>query len=639
MKPSALLPVLSAIVAGLLYLPTLRHEFVWDDRSLIQENRFLDDWSRWRENLGGDFFLRSSTPERIGHWRPAVTLSYMVDRSVFGKEPAGYHATNVLLHAAASGLVALLALRIGLGVWGAGFASLLFAVHPAHVESVAWVSGRTDLLCGVLALAALVLEFDAAKSGSWRRRVAAAALALVALTAKEMAVVVPVAVALRAAWLPSQRERERPRLARVATSTWPFAASVVLYAVVRFAILGINPRPAPAAAAGRWTLFWTWWDAFAEYARVLVWPWRLDIVPPVGLAASPLAAEVLAGLGLCAAVVYLAWRARAVAPSLAWALAFLVVAFAPITNFVFPVRAVASIPFPWAERFLYVPSIGACLALGWLARGLGERSARRKAFLAVAAIVLLAAGARTAIRAEEWRDARRLFGASVRINPGIAWTRVSLGVALAESGDEAGAEREYREALRIAPDDAMAHHNIGNLLASRGDGAGAERAYREALRLRPDDPRAMVNLALLLARYGRAAEALPLLESADRILENAPEVKTNLANVLRQLGRSAESVPHYLAALRRSPDLVPALLGLAGAELETGDEADAERHARQVVERAPDLAAGWVVLGATLDALGRSAEARAAWSEALRLDPESDSARRRLDRRDRGPSP
>src|SRR5262245_10371707 len=113
---TALLP---AIVALLVFLPTLRYGFVWDDVSLIRENRYLADPSETWRNLTGDFFRRSGNPERIGHWRPAVTASFIADRRAFGPDPRGFHAVNVAMHAGASALVASLAVALGAAPAGA----------------------------------------------------------------------------------------------------------------------------------------------------------------------------------------------------------------------------------------------------------------------------------------------------------------------------------------------------------------------------------------------------------------------------------------------------------------------------------------------------------------------------------------
>ena len=142
------------ITALLLFLPTLGHDFVWDDRSILMPNLALGDWSRLGEVLTSDFFRESQERGPFDYWRPAVVMSHMVERSLFDDRPAGYHAVNIALHAVTSLLVFLLGLQALERLAPAVAAGLLFAVHPVHVEVVAWVSGRSDLLLGLfLALA------------------------------------------------------------------------------------------------------------------------------------------------------------------------------------------------------------------------------------------------------------------------------------------------------------------------------------------------------------------------------------------------------------------------------------------------------------------------------------------------------
>jgi len=549
-----LAPVLAAALTGAaLYAPSIRFGYVWDDRSLIEQNRYIHDARELRANLSGDYFRRSETPERIGHWRPAVTATFMADWAAGGGRPAAFHLHNVVLYAVTCGLVAAVAAALGAGAAGALAAGLLFAAHPAHVESVAWISGRTDLLCGLFVL--LTVWCDAAGSGSGRAawRWASGAATLFALLAKEMGIVAPAAVALRAAILPPGERRG------VARAVLPHLLACGAYLALRFAVFGIAPKAPEAATHGRTALFLTWWSAFLDYMRVLIVPIRSSIVPGVHLETRLLAPRVAAGLVLFALIAAAAWRLRRSRPIAAWALATFLVAFVPLTNFIVPIRAPAGVAFPWAERFLFVPSIFAAIAAGF---GLTRT---KRAGGAIAVALVLAFAGRTLARERAWRDQRTLFAATVREAEGDAAAHVDLGAALMDEGDAEGAERHLRRALALAPDNAIAHFDLGNLLRARGDLDGAARAYRAALASRPGYPQAWNNLGLVAVAGGRLDDAEAAFREADRAMGGYPAAKLNLATLLRGTGRTAEAIPVLEAALALDPDFTAARAALAAA--------------------------------------------------------------------------
>jgi hypothetical protein len=538
--------VVAFVLGAALYLPSLGHGYVWDDRTLIAENRFLGDAREIGRNLTSDFFRRSAEPSEIGHWRPVVTASYMIDRATGAGSPRAFHLTNALLHGAAAALLALLALSLGLPVPAALAASALFATHPVHVEAVSWISGRTDLLCGVFALVAMTID---ARGGPW----ALGALAtFLAIGSKEMAVVIPFAVVLRAVLLP--RVGDTPWRA-----LWPHLAAIALYAVLRFGVLGIVPRAPAAAGAGRIALFWTWWSAFAEYARALAWPVSLSVVSPVALVPSPLSLRVLSGVVLFAVLVTAAWTLRARLPIVSWGLFGFLASLLPLTNFLVPVRAISSVSFPWAERFLFVPSIFLAVAIGALSM---RPRARPWALVAIGVAAGLL-GARSLARERVWSSQRSLFEAAVREHPEDVPARVNLAAALLDAGKAKEADDLLSGAVAASPGDPIAHYLLGNAKRQRGDLAAAEAEYRRALSIRPVYPQALINLGLVLAAGKDLDGAEAAFREADRQLGGAPETKVNLAIVMRLRGRTADAAALYREALALDPAFEPAREGLA----------------------------------------------------------------------------
>ncbi len=626
------------LLAAGLYAATLGHGFIWDDKFLILENRYLRDWSELGRNLGSDFFRKTRDTSKIGYWRPVVTLSYMLDRTAFDDRPWGFHLENVVLHALASVLVGILARRLGLRARSAWIAAMLFAAHPVHVESVAWIAGRTDLYCTVFALSALGLELSHAARPHWARRWGATLAGALALLSKEMAAVLPALVALRAWWLPGPAEAGRPLPRRMAKAVLPHALVLGAYALVRFGVLGVATHtPGWAEQVGRTVLFWTWWAALVEYLRVLVWPALLSVAIELPHLRGPASPWVAAGVVLLAGLLGVAWRARVRAPALAFAVGLLLVGLVPLTNFVMPINAPVTSPFAWAERFLYLPSVGFCLALGWL---LGEALPRRLAGAgsgtarwsvgSVVLVALVAASLRTVARVRDWRDDLSLFGSAVRAAPDAVLARLNYAVALADRGRLDEAEREYRRVLEQAPFEYRAHYNLGNVYRLRGELERAEAAYREALRLQPEHAQSLLNLGLVLYSRGRLEEALAAFSEADRLLPGHLEAKINRANVLQLLGRTEEALALYREALQIETSSGPARVGLAQALFKLGRREEGLREAREALRLQPDLPQAHLLLGIELDREGRRAEAEAHYRELLRLEPDNLKVRRRL---------
>jgi Flp pilus assembly protein TadD len=622
---------LVAVVAAAVYAGTLRHGFVWDDTFLILNNRYLRDWSELGPNLTGDFFRKSRDEASIGYWRPVVTLSYMVDRHLFRDQPWGFHLVNLLLHAGSSCLVLLLARALPLPRGVPLGAALLFAVHPAHVESVAWISGRTDLWCGLFALAALRLDLDAARRGSPALRAASLAAFALALLSKEMAAVLPAAVLLRS-WLLGPRTRSLPS---AMAAVLPWAAVIVAYAALRFGVLGLGTQEPLAAQAGRLALFRTWWAGWIEYLRVLVWPRMLTVEHVVPLARTLLEPRVVAGMAAGAGLLAWAWQARRRDPGLAWALGLFLVSLIPLTNVLLPINAPASVPFPWSERFLYLPSAGFCIVAAWAllegaTRVAGTGETVRRVAAGLMAVAVAACGARTVARARDWRDDLHLFQAAVRDAPGSSLAHLNLGVALADAGRLDEAEAEYRIALPLTYNRYKVHYNLGNLHRVRGEAAAAEREYRRAVAQKPTYAPAHLNLGLVLLATGRRAEALAEFTTADTLLPGFVEARLNRANVLQQLGRSEDALPLYRSALLLEPTMPEARLNLATALFNTGRTAEGETLVRALVADAPDLAPAHLLLAIHLDRSGRREEAEREFREVLRLDPGNARVRARL---------
>jgi Tfp pilus assembly protein PilF len=439
-------PTIAVALAGAaVYARTVGFEFVYDDVWVILNNPRLHSLARWREILITPWWTH-------GLYRPFTSLTLAANWVLGAGNPAGFHLANLLLHALASALVYVLAVR-WLPRAGALAAALLFAVHPVHVEAVANVVGRAEVLATVCTLVAALLYLrhgDLVRTtdrGPWGTELGVMGMVLLALASKESAFAAP-GLLLVLDWL---REREAGRAFRIRrdrhASLW--IAVVVLTAawlVGRAVVLGglAGDQPAPGLkGTGFLDRALIMLPVVPEYLRLLFVPMRLSAdYSPDFLTASPvLGARAALGFLVLGVCVTLAVLARGRAPLITAGLAWVGVSLLIVANLIVPTGILL------AERTLYLPSVGVCLMLGWL----WSEAYRRQPPLAGAALglVLLAFSARSVTRVGVWKDNTAFFHHLVQDAPGsyrAAWVGAMLSYI---AGDSTAGERQMRQGLRI----------------------------------------------------------------------------------------------------------------------------------------------------------------------------------------------
>jgi len=522
----AAITVAGLLIAGVLlvYAQTATFDFLnWDDGGYVSRNPMVAGGVSWA-GLRYAFTTFDS-----GNWHPLTWLSHMVDASLWGSWAGGHHLGSVVLHAANSLLLFFLLRRLT----GSHFRSLLvaglFALHPQHVESVAWISERKDVLCMSFTLLAVHAYVGYVRAPAWRRYGLTTLLFAAALMAKPMAVTFPLLLLLLDVW-PLARLPVRPAtwswrlfvsrcvekwpwfLLAALASIWTMVAQREAGAVVGVETLDLSSRALVAA------------NALAHYLWKSIWPSDLSFYYTVdsALGVGPAVAAFLALVLLLLA----GWRFRLEAPWLLVGLLWFVVALLPVLGLV----KVGDQAF--ADRYVYLPHIGFFIAVVWCSAAVcahqGARAAVPAGALALAAVCLLGLQAYRA--ASHWRSTESLAREALRLNPdhgmghyllaelGVASGRAELAVfhaqrALAASrqsqvragalhalGDVAmqrqsplDAVRYYREALRYRRT-AMTHYNLGVGCLSLGDASCAEEQFLLALELNPSFSQAGYNL-------------------------------------------------------------------------------------------------------------------------------------------------
>ena len=438
---------LVALAAFAVYTNTLSHQFVYDDHSVIVENPMVHDIANWRQIVASPWWPR-------GLYRPLTSLTLAANWTAAPGAPFGFHLVNLLAHAAAAALVCLLAARL-MAPAGALAAGLLFAVHPVHVEAVANVVGRAEVLAGLFVVASAIcyLRFgDASANGEGvgNRALAAAgtlAAAVLALASKESAFALPGLLAV-VDWARARTTGEpvRARFRR----TFPLWCAALLVSVgwlwFRSTIVGELAGDTPAPGLANTTVgerVAIMLPVVAEYLRLLLFPLRLSAeYSPDFLAASPVfGARALVGLGLLGGCIGLAVVLQRRAPLVTAGIAWTAAAVFVIGNVLVPSGVLL------AERTLYVASVGTCVGAGWIWEQLYRR--RREAAIAVLAVVLIAASIRTMTRSPIWRDDPTFFPRLIADAPGSYRADWVSGMLAYMAGDSVAGERHMREGFRV----------------------------------------------------------------------------------------------------------------------------------------------------------------------------------------------
>lgn len=536
------------VLTTLAYLPALNAGFVWDDDFHVTRNVALRDLPGL-ERIWTD---TRTTPQ----YYPLTHTSFWIQYQLWGAEPLPYHLLNVLLHAGSAILVWLVLARLSIPTAWLGAA--IFALHPVHVESVAWITERKNVLSGFFYLAAGLAYLAYALQDAARRNIkrqvglplATLCLYACALLAKTTAASLPLVLAVLLLWKRRLGKRD----------LWLLLPMLAAGAVMG-RLTALLEKQQVGASGAEWSMSLLERCLVASralwfYLGKLVLPTNLTFVYPRWEIDERAAWQYLFGLALAAAAICLALAAGrwGWGPGVAF-IAFILM-LAPALGFfdVFPMRYSFV-----ADHFQYLASIGpiaviAVLLGDRLPRALSARLpilSRRAWRRAISVLVLTTLAALTFVQCFAFQDLESLWRHTLARNP-RAW---------------------------------IAHYNLGKLLADRGQIHDAEVSYRLALAAKPDLADAHLNLANALAKLERYDEAL---EHHSQALRLAPEngfMEYNLALTLEQMGRREEALHHYREAIGKQPDLAGAHNNLAILLYERGEYAEAWRE----VERAHEL--------------------------------------------------
>jgi tetratricopeptide (TPR) repeat protein len=643
------LAIAAATVA--VYLPALDNGFVnYDDDLYILNNPHV------QRGLGAETVTWAFTTFRGANWFPLTWLSWAVDFALYGRDPAGFHLTSLILHVANSVLLFFVFERLTGARWRSAFVAAVFALHPLHVESVAWAAARKDVLSGLFAVLVLLAYERMCRRGragrGWALHWAVFGCLALGLMAKPTLVTWPFVLLLLDEWPlgrlrdPLLPERwERARLRRAVLEKLPLFALVGAFSAVAVAsqshwgTLQDFERLPVSLRIG---------NALTSYGAYLVdafWPVDLAVFyPHPGHSLETWRVVAAAGALLAASVGALLVRRRhpEYAVGWFWYLGVLV----PVIGLVQVGQAAR------ADRYTYLPLIGLSIPVVWGAAAVAMRGRVARAVVATVACAAVAAlGVSAHAQVKRWRDSAR-HALAVTENNHVA--HINLGVTLLGDGAFDRAARHLQRALVLAPASATAagvlgdvrraqerpqeavtlygralqrqpnslrwHEGMGNALFDQGRAEGAVRSYRRALEIKANAARIHGRLGVALYELGRHGEAAASFAEAVRLEPGNGPFHAAFALALDRAGRDDEAIRHYREAIALGERSVASLIGLARLSLSAGDADEAIPLAEEAVGATQRrIPAALALLGEAYAAAGRMGDAIRVTEEAAAL--------------------
>ena len=539
---------------------------IWVYSPVRQAGFFSDDDLYVRRNplVGGGIspgtVARAFTTPVAGNWHPLTVLSLAIDAQLGGPAPQGFHVANVAYHALAVCAAFLVLCRMIGAAFPAALVAAIFAAHPLHVESVAWISGRKDVLSGLVFWLALGAYHGYARRPSAKRWTMVTGLLVLGLMSKPTLVTLPALLLLLDFW-PLNRFRAGWRSQRhlvIEKLPW-FALSAVASAVAVVTQSGAGALHSLENLPLSWRLRNAAISAVG-YLGNAFWPSGLTPVHPFSHD-PPDWGQALLALLLLATITTVALLLRNVRPSLSVGWLWFVIALLPVAGLV----QVGGQRM--ADRYMYLPLAGLSISVSYAIRGSGcattGRWAHRALAAAVLAICLLALAANVQVR--YWESGEMLYRRALEVGrEDERWLALQgLGVRRYEAGDLPGAAGAFAEAIRRRPDYAPAYRGLATVYLRGGNAVAALAHYRMALREAPEDAGSRHGEGLALAALGRHGEAILAFREALRLDAGLAEASGDLGLSLEALGRSEEARDAYRQALTVNPLLPAARSGLS----------------------------------------------------------------------------
>jgi protein O-mannosyl-transferase len=567
-KPDTIRLILTAIallaVIISVYFQAGDHQFLaFDDDVYVTDNQHVNS------GISTENAVWAFTSVEAANYHPITWLSHMADVELYGTNPCGHHLTNVFIHAISSVVLLLLLFRITGSLGKSALVAALFGLHPLHVESVAWVAERKDVLSALFFFLTLLLYSEFLARRKPALYLACLCFFVLGLLSKPMLVTLPLVMLLLDFWpfaryrnqeqgpyrhpeqQPCQGREEaslplRSTVQSLITEKIPFFFCALLSGVVTIYAQHMGGATKSLEVVPLIPRFENALLAYVKYLIKTLWPQDLAVLYPITTSFSLV--QVSGALCALLLITALAVRARHRQPYLAFGWFWYLVTLAPVIG----VLQVGNQSM--ADRYSHLPLVGVFVMIAWGIPALAKNLPGRTGILTLlASAVVVACACLTWHQLGYWRDSNTLFRHTLEVTNGNYIIHDNLGSVLAKSGDPEGAIRQFSTALRMRPDFAHAHYNLGVVLAVQGNLEGGIREFRRTLEINPYDKNAHNNLGVALSNQGDQQAAMNEYRSALRLDHDYGDAHFNLGIVLLQKGELDAAMGEFREVLRLAP--------------------------------------------------------------------------------------
>ncbi len=608
-----------------VYWQVSSHKFInYDDPDYIVNNEHI------KAGLTHESIIWSFTTKTASNWHPVTWLSHMLDCQLFGTKAGWHHLTNLLLHIANILLLFIVLKKMTGALWQSAFVAALFALHPLHVESVAWVAERKDVLSTLFLLLTMLAYTGYVKKPNAGRYLLTLLLFAFGLMAKPMLVTLPFVLLLLDYW-PLQRfgdkRSKHKTVNRLVLEKIPF---LILSVASSFATYAVQQAGGAISNVDRLPLYIRIVNAIVSYIKYIskmVWPTNLAVIYPYPVNAGTReflleAAVVFAVLAaITVLLIFICRKYKYAAVGWLWYLGTLV-----------PVIGLVQVgEQSMADRYTYIPLTGLFIIAAWGIPELLRKLRRKKLIIGIAAIaVLVVLAGRTYVELKYWSNSTTLFEHAIEVTEKNYVAHGLLADALYEQGKRREAVMHYIESLRIMPNYVYAHNRLGNILAEQGELNEAIKHFNEALKEQPELAGVRKNMGKTLLSLGRLEESAMQYREVLRRYPLDTEAHEGLGAVLSKQGRYDESIVHFREAIRINPDLMRARLEIGLVLSRQGKLDQAVKEYEKILIMYPENAIVHSDYAVLMARQGKFTEAIKHFNEAIRIKPDYAGAKNNL---------
>jgi len=621
-----IIPLLLVVATTAVYWQIHGFDFVnFDDNEYVFENTHV------KNGITAKNIIWAFTAFHSGNWHPLTWLSHMLDCQIFGLWAGGHHLTNLLFHILNTILLFFVFQKMTGKAWQSGFVAALFALHPLHVESVAWISERKDVLSTffwLLTLMAYIRYVQRPRFSTW----AWVFLSFIfGLMSKPMVVTLPFVLLLLDFW-PLNRFSLQKNARNDKLSVFHLIAEKVpLFALSAVScVITINAQRQGAAITSLSVLPFTLrisnaLVAYATYIINMLYPFNLTVLYPFHRIIPWW--KIAVAVAVLSSISFVSLRSIKNRP-------YLIVGWLWYIGTLVPVIGLVQIGRQsMADRYTYIPLIGLFVMIAWFIPQLTSQWRHKAAWLSVSGsliIFMLMVLSWNQIR--HWKNSISLFKDALEKTSDNYVAHNNLGEALDNQGQIEDAANHYRQALRINPYYMEAQNNLGQVLFRQGKINDAIIHLRKALKLNPNIPEIHINLGLALCKQGRIDEAIHHFLEAIKLNPNLTGPNLYAANAFYVRGKMDEAIMYYQKALKQTPDSAEVQSDLAAALYQKGYTDQAIAHYLKAIQLNPVLPETFNNLGVAYISKKDINHAIQSFRRALALKPEYPNAKDNLNK-------